>query len=151
MKKLIMIFAIAVLPAITFAQSAFSQFEGKDDIAVVTISDKAFELFGGEIKTDAGGDKAKKYLDQVKNLESLKVYTTTNKKYRKDIKKAVVAYLKQNGLTELVSVNEGGSEFKVYIKQGKSSSEVKELLLFADNDDESKEIVLVSLTGTITL
>ena len=82
MKKIIIIALLALLPSVTFAQNAFAKFEGKEGIDVVTINKKMFELLGN-VETKGGGEKADKYLKQVKNLDNLKIFTTKQINYIK--------------------------------------------------------------------
>lgn len=153
MKKFIITLLVAALPVVTFAQkTAFDKFDNVKGIEAVTISGDMFKMLGG-IQAPQGGDQAQKYLDQVKSLESLKIYTTSEKKYRKELKNAITDYLKQNPLEQLLSLNEKGSVIKVYAKQGADASQLKEVLVFVEDEDakDGKEAVLISFTGDINL
>ena len=149
MKKIIITLLLAVAPSLIFAQSAFSKFEDKEGIDVVVINKKMFELLGG-IETTGGGEKAQKYLEQVKNIDHLTIFTTTQLNYIQDMKSTVASYLKQNSLEELMSFSDGGAKTKLYVKSGKKQSDLKEFLLFSEGGTK-KEAVLVSFTGNINL
>ncbi|WP_051200369.1 DUF4252 domain-containing protein [Flavobacterium subsaxonicum] len=149
MKKFIITLLLAALPAVTFAQSAFDKFSNVDGIEAVTISGKMFEMLGS---VEAGDNDAEtqKVLNQVKNLDNLKIFSTAEKKYRKEIRTAVTNYLKTNALEELMSVKDGKSTIRIYVKQGASANIVKEGLLFVEDADD-KQVVLISFTGTLNL
>jgi hypothetical protein len=149
MKKFIITLLLAALPAVTFAQSAFDKFSDVEGIEAVTISGKMFEMLGGVETGDSDAD-TQKLLNQVKNLDNLKIFTTQEKKYRKEIKTAVTNYLKINALEELMSFSSNGSTTKIYVKQGATASIVKEGLLFIEDADD-KQVVLISFTGNINL
>ena len=149
MKKIIITLLLAVLPAITFAQNAFAKFEDKEGIDVVVVNKKMFEMLGG-IETTGIEEKAQKYLKQVKNLDKLKVFTTSQINYMKEMETTVATYLKQNSLEELMSFNKEGFKGKLYVKSGKTSSDVKEFLLFSKGGKKN-EAMLVSFTGNVNL
>lgn len=151
MKKFIITSVLAVLPFVSFAQTtAFNKFEDVDGIQSVTVNKEMFEMlksFDSSV-TDA---KTKTYMDLAGQVDNLKVYTTKEKKYKKQIKDAVAGYLKQNPLQELMSVNDKGNRVKIYVKQGSSESIIKEGLIFVDNDDSKEDAVLLSFTGNVNL
>lgn len=149
MKKIIILLLLAVLPTVSFAQSAFTKFEDKEGIDVVTINKKMFELLGG-VETTGVDAKAQKYLKQVKNLDHLKVFTTKQLNYISDMEATVASYLKQNSLDEVMSFNHEGAKIKLYVKSGKTVSDLKEFLLFSKGGPKN-EAVLVSFTGNINL
>lgn len=148
MKKLIITFVLALMPTLFFGQSMFDKFEDKDDIVAVVVNKKMFELMGN-VKADPNNKNSKQYLDLIKKLDNLKVFTTTSAKHSADMKNTVDAYLKKFPLEELMRVNEGGRNIKIYVKSGATSSQVKELLMFMDGGKE--ETVLMSLTGNFDL
>ncbi|MDV6168023.1 DUF4252 domain-containing protein [Flavobacterium sp. DG1-102-2] len=151
MKKFITTVVLAALPFIGFAQTnAFSKFEDVDGIESISINKEMFKMFSS-LEDSAKDEKTKSYLDLAGDVESVKVYTTLEKKYKKQLKDAAADYLKVNPLQELVSITDKGSKIKVYVKQGSEESIIKEGLIFIDNDDKKEAAVLVSFTGNINL
>lgn len=149
MKKFIIASLLAVAPFIGSAQTtAFDKFKDVDGITSLTINKELFEL-AGDMEV-SGNEKADKCLSMVKNLDGLKVFTTSQKKHMKNIRNAVASYLKSNSLEELMSVTDKGSKVKIYVRSGVSASEVKEALLFVE-DDKDKQVVLLSFTGNLNL
>ena len=151
MKKFIITVLLAAMPLVTFAQKdAFAKFEGVEGIENITINKKMFEILAS---VDSSGidSNVGQYLDTAKGLEYVKVYSTAEKKYKKQLKDAVGDYLKTSQLQELISITEKGSKIKVYVKQGSEESIIKEGLVFIENDDKKEEAVLVSFTGNINL
>lgn len=148
MKRLIVTFVLVLMPALFFGQSMFDKFEDKDDIVAVVVNKKMFELMGN-VKSDPNNKQTKQYLDLIKKLDNLRVFTTTSTKHSADMKNTVDSYLKKFPLEELMRVNEGGRNIKIYVKSGATSSQVKELLMFMEGGKE--ETVLMSLTGNFDL
>ncbi len=148
MKKFIIALLIALLPAASFAQDAFAKFEDVPEIMSVIVNKKMFELMS-KVKLDANDKDGQKYLALVKKLENLRVFTTKSNKYSAELKSSVTNYLKSNPLEELMRVNENGQSIKIYIKNGATSNQVKELLMFMDGGRD--ETVLLSLTGNFDL
>lgn len=151
MKKFIITVLLAAMPLVTFAQKdAFAKFEGVEGIENITINKKMFEILAS-VDNSAIDKNVGQYLDTAKGLEYVKVYSTAEKKYKKQLKDAVGDYLKTSQLQELISITEKGSKIKVYVKQGSEESIIKEGLVFIENDDKKEEAVLVSFTGNINL
>lgn len=148
MKKLIIAVVLAVTPFVSFAQTnVFDKFQNVEGIQSICLNSKLFEI-AGSVETPAGGEKAQKCLDMVKNIDNMKIFSTSERKHKKNLSSAVWAYLKENTLSELVSVNDKGSKVKVYVKQGGKPSEIREALVFVEDD---KEVVVMSFTGQVDL
>lgn len=154
-KTLIMAFAIAILPLFTFAQATFDKFVDMDDVSVVTVNKKMFELMG-EIAGES--EEADDYISLIKGLNSLRILTTENKTIAAEMRSKVKGYLKSSNLSELMSVKDKEGNVKIYIKEGKDEDHVKELFMYIDgisnhleDEDRKPEVVLVSITGDIDL
>jgi hypothetical protein len=148
MKKLIITSLLAVAPFLGFAQTkAFDKFQNVEGIESVCISKKFFEMAGG-IEASGSTEKTKKCLDMVKNIDNLKIFTTSERRHKKDLSQAVASYLKETALTQLLAVNDKESKVKVFVKEGGKATEIREALLFVEND---KEVVVMSFTGAVDL
>ena len=148
MKKIIITSILAIAPFVGFAQTkAFDKFQNVDGIESVCISKKMFEM-AGSIDATGSSEKTKKCLDMVKNIDNLKVFTTSERRHKKDLSNAVASYLKETSLTELLAVNDKDSTVKVFVKEGGKSSAIREALVFVESD---KEVVVVSFTGALDL
>jgi hypothetical protein len=92
------------------------------------------------------------YMNLLKKLDNLKVFTTSNTKLGADMKATVNGYLKSNPLEELMRVNGDGKNVKIYVKSGANENIVRELLMFIEgaNMKDASTIVL-SLTGNFSL
>lgn len=151
MKKFIITLVLAAMPFVTFAQSAaFNKFEDVDGIESITINKEMFKMFSS-IETSAVGEKAESYLDIAEGIDYLKVFTTSQKKHKKDMKATVADYLKTNPLEELLSITDKDSKIKIYVKQGAEATIIKEGLVFIENDKRKEDAVLISFTGNINL
>lgn len=150
MKKFIITAVFAALPFVSFAQTtAFTKFEDVDGIQSISLNKEMFEMVKS-FDSSSTDEKTKGYMDLAGQLDNLKVYTTKEKKYKKQIKEAVSGYLKQNPLQELMSITDKGNRIKIYVKQG-GDSIIKEGLVFVDNDDSKEDAVLLSFTGNLNL
>ena len=151
MKKLILLVAIVTLPFVNYAQiSVFDKFEEMDDVTTVVITKEAFKMaskFGGS------SAEAKEYVDMVKDLNNLKVFTTESSAISKQMNDVVASYLKSSKLTQLMRVKDKDANVKIYIKQGKDENHVSELLMFVSDmqNKGNQEAVILSLTGDIDL
>lgn len=149
MQKFIFTLAILFLSTTFFGQSAFDKFDGQDDVTSIIVTKKMFELMS-KVKMDATDKQAQQYLNLIKKLDNLKVFTTKSTRVENEMKVAADKYIKTAGLEELMRINENGRNVKILVKSGSNDSQVKELLMLiegAKNDDT----VLMSLTGDFDL
>ncbi|MDY7394030.1 DUF4252 domain-containing protein [Aureibaculum sp. 2210JD6-5] len=154
-KNLIIALALVLTPLFTFAQTTFDKFAEMDDVSVVTVNKKMFELM---TKVSGETQEAKEYISLVSSLDNLRVLATENASIAADMKAKVTSYLKSSNLSELMSVKDKEGNVKIYIKEGKDSDHVKELFMFVDGisanmggEDRKPEAVIVSITGDIDL
>ncbi len=156
MKKYIVLLMIALVPLAGFSQSLFDKYEDLDDVTSVVVSKKAFELLA-KMDIEVDDPEAQDFMDIATSVNSLKVFTTDNESIGADMKASVTKYLKNSSLTELMRVKDKDANVKFYIKEGKDSDHVSELLMFVtgikdvEANGRSFETVLLSLTGNINL
>ena len=149
MKKFIITLVLAALPALMTAQTAFDKFDGKDDIAVVVVNQKLFDILKNmDITANIKDTEVKELLKSAEKLNNLRVYSTSNKKHAKDMASTVTSYLKSNTMEELIRVSDEGKDVKVYAKTNAATSQFDEVLVFV-NGGRKDETVLVSLTSTL--
>ena len=151
MKNLVVVIAFLISSVASYAQDAFDKFEDKDGVASVIVNKKMFEMMS-KVKVDAKDKQMQQYMNLLKKLDNLKVFTTSNAKLGADMKATVMTYLKSNPLEELMRVNSDGKNVKIYVKSGANENIVKELLMFIEgaNMKDANTIVL-SLTGNFNL
>lgn len=150
MRKLIIISVFILLPFFSQAQT-FDKFDGQENVTSVIVNKKMFELMS-KVKMDAADKNAQAYMSLLKKLDNLKVFTTSSSKPASDMKATVTGYLKSNPLDELMRINDGGKNVKIYVKSGATSSQVRELLMFIEGGaGKNNETVLLSLTGNFDL
>ncbi|WP_372744190.1 DUF4252 domain-containing protein [Lutibacter sp.] len=151
MKKIIIGIAIVAFSISNYAQtSVFDKFEEMNDVTTVVVTKEAFKMaskFGGN------SPEAKDYMDMVKGLNNLKVYTTESTSIAKQMNDVVNGYLKSSKLIELMRVKDKDANVKIYVKPGKDDDHVSELLMFVSDmtNRANQESVILSLTGDIDL
>jgi hypothetical protein len=151
MKKIIFIIALAILPFTNYAQvSIFDKFEDMDDVTSVIVNQEAFKMLG---KFKGSSPEAKQYAEMVKDLQSLKVFTTESTAIANQMEDVVSKYLKTSKLVELMRIKDKGANVKIYIRPGKDDNHVSELLMFVNDlsNKSNKQAVVLSLTGEIDL
>ncbi|MBU0941402.1 MAG: DUF4252 domain-containing protein [Bacteroidetes bacterium] len=149
-KKLLLALAFLLLSTPFFAQSAFDKFEGQDDITALIVNRKMFELMS-KVKVDATDKEAQRYMNLIKKLDNLRVFSTASSKATIDLKLTADKYVKSVGLEELMRVNDSGKNIKILVKSGSSDSQIKELLMFIEGSGKTNQTVLMSLTGDFDL
>ena len=161
-KIIVFIMVIMLFPLTGIAQSnIFEKYSDNSDVTFVNIKPKMFQMIA-KIGIDIEDPEAKAYMDMIKSITSFKTIITDNKAISSDISSWVKS--RSNSLEELMEVKDDGTEVKFYVKEGKDSDHVKELLIFVNgvdkvikesiqiNGEQRKiETVVVSLTGDIDL
>ena len=102
-------------------------------------------------KTDNKDKDNQQYLDLIKKLDNLKVFTTNSTRVAADMKATSEKYMKSAGLEELMRVNDNGKNIKISVKSGTNDSQIKELLMFMEGSSKGNQTVLMSLTGDFDL
>ncbi|MFV8344410.1 DUF4252 domain-containing protein [Flavobacterium sp. XS2P39] len=149
MKKFIITVVIVLVSSPFFAQSAFDRFDGQEGVTSIIVNKKMFDLMS-KVKVDTSDKETQQYLNLIKKLDNLKVFTTKSTRVEGEMKVAADKYVKTAGLEELMRVNDSGKNIKILVKSGAKDSQIRELLMFiegAKNDDT----VLMSLTGDFDL
>jgi hypothetical protein len=151
MKNVVVAIALFLASTVSFAQGAFDKFEDKEGVTSVVVNKKMFEMMS-KVKVNTNDKDTQQYLNLLKKLENLKVFTTSSAKVGSEMKSSVNSYLKSNPLEELMRVNNEGKNVKIYVKSGANEKIVKELLMFIEgaNMKDANTIVL-SLIGNFSL
>lgn len=150
MRKSIVVLVIMLLPTFFFGQAAFDKFDGQDDITSIIVNKKMFELMS-KVKVDVTDKDAQPYLNLIKKLDNLKVFTTSSTRVTAEMKATSEKYMKSAGLDELMRVNDNGKNIKIAVRSGAKDSQIKELLMFMEGSSKGNQTVLLSLTGDFDL
>ena len=103
MKKVVLLIAMICSSALINAQSIFDKYEDMDDVVSVVINQRMFKLLASmDISTE--DEEAQDYLNMVKQITSLKVFTTGDQKIAMDMNASVKKYLKGSKLQELMRI-----------------------------------------------
>lgn len=164
MKKKFVIIAMAIMlmPAISSAQDVFEKYSESSDVTYVSIKPKMFQMIA-KMGINVEDPEAKAYMDMINSITSFKTLVTDNTSISADLTKWVKS--RSSSLEELMEVKDEGSEVKFYVKEGKDSDHVKELLIYVNGIDKAMkgegvkvngevrkiQTVVVSLTGDINL
>lgn len=150
MKKFILTIVMVLVSNVFFAQSAFDKYDGQDGVTSIIVNKKMFQMMGS-VKVDANDKETQQYLNLIRKLDNLKVFTTTSAKFAADMKMSADKYMKSASLEELMRVNENGKYVRIMVKSVGNSSQVKELLMFIEDGSKQNQTVLMSLTGDFDL
>ena len=106
MKNLKIILLLAIAP-MAFAQSLFEKYEDMDNVSSVVVNQKMFGMLA-EMKIKTNDPEADAFLEQVKTLNNLTVYTTDDAEVSKAIISDVESYVKSSSLEELMRIKDDG-------------------------------------------
>ncbi|WP_163398964.1 DUF4252 domain-containing protein [Flavobacterium fluviatile] len=149
MKNFILTVILAFFTHAFYAQNAFDKFDGQDDVTSVIVNKKMFDIMS-KVKVDASDKETQQYMNLIKKLDNLKVFTTKNPKIEADMKLSADKYIRTASLEELMRINDSGKNVKIYVKSGASDTKIKELFMFIDGA-KNEDTVLLSLTGNFDL
>jgi hypothetical protein len=139
-----------VSTSLVFTQSLFEKYEDMDNVKSVIVNQKMFGMLAEmEIKTNDPESDA--FLDQIKTLNNLAVFTTKDTSISNAISADVNSYINVSKLDELMRVKEGDQNIKFYVQSGRDEFHVSELLMLVHGTSSSNETVLLSLNGDIDL
>jgi hypothetical protein len=164
MKKVILIFAVALMSSVSFGQSMFDKYEDMKDVSSGVINSKMFSMIAS-IDIDLDDPDAQKFMEMAKKIESVKILSTGNSAISKSMKADAESHINRANLSELMRFKDGDQNVKFYVKEGKDDNHVKELFMLVTGlkeltKDSSIEIngekrefetVVVSITGDIDL
>lgn len=150
MIRFIITLVLALVSQVLFSQNVFEKFENNDEVTTVIVSKKMFEMMG-RVKVDSKDPQTQQFLNLVKKLENLKVYTTSNLKVGGELKLAAEKYLKTANLEELMRINDSGKNVRILVRTGAKDTQVRELFMLIEGSAKDKETVILSLTGDFDL
>jgi hypothetical protein len=136
--------------SLIFSQSLFEKYEDMDNVSSVVVNQKMFGMLA-EMKVKTNDPETDAFLDQIKMLNSLTVFTTTDTSVSDAISADVKTYVKASKLEELMRVKDGDQNIKFYVQSGRDEFHVSELLMLVRGRLSSDETVLLSLNGDIDL
>ena len=100
-KKNVLILSLLMAPLVMTAQSIFEKYEEMENVTSVVVNQKMFKMLANiDIQTnDSDSDD---FINQVKMLNNLTVFTTDDTGVSNSMKKDVEKYIKNSKLEELV-------------------------------------------------
>lgn len=150
MKNLLSVFFLCISTTI-FAQTLFDKYEDIDNVTSVVINQKMFKMLA-EMNIQTDDQEADTFLNQVKNLENLKIFTTYDPKISNAISKDVNNYIRNSRLEELMRIRDANRNIEFYVLFGQDEYHVSELLMLVTGAEKlPSETVLFYLVGDIDL
>ncbi|WP_430613498.1 DUF4252 domain-containing protein [Flavobacterium sp. JP2137] len=131
------------------AQTEFSKFEDQDKVSTISVNKKMFEMMSN-VKMDTSNKENQAYLNLIKKLETLKVYSTKNAALSSDMKTATDNFVSGKSFENLMTITDQGAKVKIYVNPGATAASIKQLLMFSDGSGQTETIILM-LTGNFSL
>lgn len=158
MKKFIIIALVALLPVLGTSQSAFDKYEDSENVGSVIIN-KGLLGIVASMSADENDKETQEFIELAKSIDNIKVFMSEDASASADMAKTMKKYVKSASLEELMKVKDGDTNVMFYIKNGRNSNRVTELLMFVTGIDEKAkgkngphfETVLLTMTGDIEL
>ena len=148
--KLLFTILSLISTSLIFSQSLFEKYEDMDNVSSVVVNQKMFGMLA-EMKVKTNDPETDAFLDQIKTLNNLTVFSTKDTSVSDAISADVNTYVKASKLEELMRVKDGDQNIKFYVESGRDEFHVSELLMLVRGRLSSDETVLLSLNGDIDL
>ena len=147
MKINILFIALLANISTLFAQSEFDKYQNVEGVSAIIINQQTFSLMSA-----IGSDVDSEYLEVIKNIESLKTYSTKNKTIAQQMEEEVTIFLQETTLTELIRVKDETNNTIIYANASEKENYVNQLFLFVIDSNAGDEITsIVYITGDIDL
>ena len=154
MKKIILLIALVITPALSYGQSMFDKLEEMDGVDAVIVNKDAFEILS-KFNVESDDNEAMEVFKMIQDLKELKIFSTDNVSIANKMETMVKSAVKGSKLTELMRIKEDESRVKIYVKTGSKKDYVSEVLMFVKGIDKktkgNSESVIISLTGLIDI
>lgn len=154
MKKIIVVLALIITPALSFGQSLFDSLEDMDGVSSAVITKDAFQILS-KFKVEVEDNEALEVFKMIQNLQELKFFKTEEKAVANKMESMVNSAIKKSKLTQLMRIKEDDARVKIYVKAGSNKDYVSEVLMFVKGVDKhtngNAESIIVSLTGMIDI
>ncbi|MGB0890898.1 MAG: DUF4252 domain-containing protein [Flavobacteriaceae bacterium] len=155
MKKVLILIALVIAPAVSFGQSVFDKLEDMNEVSSVVINKDAFEILSKfKIETDDNNEGVRIF-KMIQNLNEFKSFSTEDEATATTMEKMVNSVIKSKKLTQLMRVKDKDSRVKIYVDATKNKEIVNEVVMFIKgikkHTDGKSEAVVVSLTGKINM
>ena len=151
MKKILVLIALVIVPAMSFGQSMFDKLENMDEVSSFIVNKDAFQL----LQKFGGDNEAVEAFKLIQDLKELKVFKTNDTKVSKTMESMVNSAIKKSNLTELMRMKDKDARVRIYVKTGANKDFVNEVLMFVNGisrvSEGMAESVIVSLTGKIDI
>jgi len=144
-----------VFPAWATAQSAFEKLEDSDNIGTVTIN-KGMLGIVASMSADDADPETQEFLELAKSIKGIKVFVSEDNNASQMMASTAKGYIKSSKMESLMKVKDDDSHVDFYVKEGKDSDHVSEMLMLVRGMDKKAEgsnfeTVLVSMKGDIDL
>ena len=155
MKKIIVLIALVIAPALSFGQSVFDKLEDMNEVSSVVINKDAFEILSKfKIETD-DDNEGLRIFKMIQNLNEFKSFSTEDSKVAAKMESMVNEVIKSKKLIQLMRVKDKDSRVKIYVDATKNKEIVNEVVMYvkgiSKHTDGKSEAVVVSLTGKINM
>ncbi len=151
MKKIIILIALVIVPAVSFGQSMFDKLENMEEVSSFIVNKDAFVL----LQKFGSDNEATEIFSMLENLNELKFFKTNDSKVSATMDAMVKSAVKKSKLTELMRFKDKGSKAKIYVKTDGNKDTVSEVLMFVSGASKitegHAESIIVSLTGVIDI
>ena len=158
MKKVILVLFTAIMPALGFSQSIFDKYQDSENVGSVVIN-KGLLGIVASMSADDQDKETQEFIELAKSIDNIKVFVSEDASASADMALTMKKYVKTARLEEMMRVKDGDTNVRFYIKNGRNSNRVTELLMFVTGIDEKAkgengphfETVLLTMTGDIDL
>jgi hypothetical protein len=145
--KLKLLFILSIITLQTaFGQAEFEPLNAKTSIKKVFVSKKMFELMGN-VKTDSGSNETQDYLELIKKLDDLKIYSSEETQDTQKMRLIFTNYAQAHRMKEIKTNQNQRSMYAI----SNAQNEILELLILVEKQADVAKTVLIHINGKFEL
>lgn len=146
------------MPVLGFSQSVFDKYQDSENVGSLVIN-KGLLGIVASMSADEQDKETQEFIELAKSIDNIKVFVSEDDSASADMAATMKKYVKSASLEEMMRVKDGDTNVRFYIKNGRNSNRVTELLMFVTGIDDKEnredrphfETVLLTMTGDIDL
>jgi hypothetical protein len=149
MKLLIHLSILAIsLVGLTSQAQSFEKYKEMNGVVSVNINKNMFKLMS-QLDLETEDKEAQEMINMINQLKSIQIFTTSNPETGAALSKDAMAFMKNQKLEELMSVNdEDGKKVRFYFQPGATDNMVKQLFMHIN---DAEETIVIMIEGNVNL
>ena len=146
-KLMVVCITAFLIPFTSYAQD-FDKYGDMEQVDRMVISKSMLEMMS-QLELEDGSSDMKQLMKLINNLDDIKILSTTDQEIAQDMKSDAHSYVSSSELEEFMSTTKDERELNFYSKPGSSADKISQLFMVLEDNQDSGQFVMLSITGDI--